>query len=116
MKSQSDLMREQIASISLDIPYRLFTWSGRYADPIKTEKGFVRECFGTIKARTWVEAGCLVALDNLRRPKEHRIVDCLIRNGGRVARAFGMGGPDEVLSSADLARMDHEEANPPAEG
>lgn len=116
MKSQSDLMREQIASISLDLPYRVFPWSARYANPILVNKEFVRECFGIVKARTWVEAGCVIALDNLAKPKGQRIVDCLVRHGGRVAKAFGLGGPDEVLGSADLARMDHEEANPPAEG
>lgn len=84
-----------------------FSWSARFLMPFAYNDGvMVREVCATIAARTWVEAGALIALYDLKQPPERQVTDVLVRKNDVVALAWDRKGRLYVLDSETLRRRD----------
>jgi hypothetical protein len=95
------------ASIEPEAQTHFFAWSARLLTPHVSGDGTItRECFGTVSARTWLEAGAMIALHRLRLDPEFWFTDVLVRKGEDVALAWDRDCVTQVLDSPTLHRKD----------
>lgn len=105
-------LHEKIAAYLASLPQGRtvtnFSWSARYIQPRKQD-GIMQDAvvLGSLVARTWLEAACLIARENLRNNPEDRFTEVLLRRESKVILVWDMRRDMEhIFDNEQIQAMD----------